>query len=239
MKRRLLQLILPVTLLGAACSAPKDQSIIVTQARAPGLACDFSDPTKYVESGQIDLAAFGAASSFIQIFGWENDLQDIGVNVNGSQITTETPNTFIATAIQDTYVMVGGTSPPSGFVNISATIAPGGVPATSDVGVYLLTQEAAQTICGNPTATENCPGLAAGSPSATLLVTFQIMGTLVGGGQAQTNPITFPLTLFNSGNTVPSDPAVPTLEPWVCKVGGPQVDSCGIPGRSLPYCPGT
>jgi len=222
---------------GAACSAPKDQSIIVSVARAPGLACDFSDNTKYVEGGSIDLAAFGAASSYVQILGWENDLQNISVNVSGTQITSNTPNTFVATTIQDSYVLVGGTNPPTGFVSISATIGPGGTPLNNTVGVFLLTQQAAEAICGPPTASENCPGLPAGSATQTLLVTFQIIGTLVGGGAASTNPITFPLTLFNSGGTQPADPANPTLEPWVCVAGAiPQTTTCNIPGRDITFC---
>ena len=43
------------TLLGAACTSPPDQSIIVTTARAPGSICDFSDSTLYVEGGALDV----------------------------------------------------------------------------------------------------------------------------------------------------------------------------------------
>jgi hypothetical protein len=236
MKRRFVVSAFSALLLGSACSAPKDQSIIVTQARAPGTECEFTDATIYVEGGQVDMAAFGPASSFYQVFGWENDLQDISVTVGGQQITSNTPNTFIATAIQDSYVLVNGTNPPTGFVNISATIAPGGTPITNTVGVFLLTTEAAQAICGVPLGTDNCPGVPIGF-SKNLLVTFQLIGTLVGGGSAATNPVTFPITLFNSGNTMPN-PASPDTEPWICASGNPQVDTCGVPGRTITYCPG-
>ncbi len=230
-------LMLPALLFGSACKAPSDQSIIVTTARAPGTQCDFSDSTKYVEGGAIDLAAFGADSSYLQVFSWENDLENISVTVT-SQITTDTPNTFIATTIEDSYVLLGGgAKPPAGLVSITAAIAPGAVASTSDVGVFLLTQQAMATICGAPSATENCPGFPAGTSAATLNVTFQIAGALVGGGSAQTNAITFPLTLFNSGFTVPADPAFPTVEPWVCAPGAsPAVTSCGVPGRDITYC---
>lgn len=242
-------------LLLGSCTAPPDQSIIVTEARAPGQACDFSDPTKYVEGGAIDLAAFGENSTYIQIFGWENDLQNISVSVNGQQITSETTNTFIATSIKLNYQVVGATipTPPPGVVNVSATIPPGGTPSTNTVGVYLLDQTAAQTICGPPEYVlpdggyaglllpdggltqfqdggtgESCPGLPAGSPSVNMLVTFQLSGALVGGGAAQTNPVTFPLTLSNYGGVAYNGN---------CKPGYiPQETTCNIPGRDLPYC---
>jgi hypothetical protein len=221
---------------GSACTSPPDQSIIVSTARAPGNICDFSNAALYVESAAVDLAAFGQQSSYFQVFGWENDLENISVTVT-QQITAETPNTFIATTIEDKYNLVAGVSPPAGLVNISASIAPGGTPTNNDVGVYLLTQAAMQDICGAPSATENCPGLPAGSQTKTLLVTFQITGALVGGGAASTNPITYPVYLFNSGNTQPQDAANPSIEPWVCiPPAQPEVTSCGIPGRDITYC---
>jgi hypothetical protein len=227
MKHRLTAVsILPALLLGSACSAPPDQSIIVSSARAPGQACDFSDSTKYVEGGALDLSVPPLFQSYYQVFSWENDLQNISVTVN-TQITTETPNTFIATTIKDNYVMVGGTSPPNGLVSITAAIFPGATANTNSVGVYLLTNDAVRAICGNPTLIDNCPAFG-GGPS-TLLVTFQIAGALVGGGAAQTNPVTFPLTLFKGGNF---DPAT-----GMCKTGYSAVTtSCGIPGRDIPYC---
>ncbi len=216
---------LAVLLWVTACSAPPDQSIIVSVARAPGTSCDFSDPTLYVESGALDLSVAPLFQSYYQVFSWENDLQNISVTVN-TQITSETPNTFIATTIKDSYVMVGGTNPPNGLVSISATIAPGGTPNDNSVGVFLLTNAAVQAICGNPTPLDNCPNFA-GGPS-TLLVTFQIAGSLVGGGAAQTNPIVFPLTLFKGGNVAADGTCKP---PTVAQTTG-----CGIPGRDIPYC---
>jgi hypothetical protein len=139
--------VLPALLLGSACSAPPDQSIIVTAARAPGPTCEFTDSTLFVEGGAIDLAASGAASSYFQIFGWENDLENISVTVT-QQITTETPNTFVATTIKDSYVMVGGASPPPGLVSISATIAPGGTPQTAGDPNHLWSSDRARELSG-------------------------------------------------------------------------------------------
>jgi hypothetical protein len=212
-------------LLASACSAPPDQSIIVSTARAPGTECNFSDATLYVENGALDLSVPRLYQSYFQVFSWENDLENISVTVN-TQITTDTPNTFIGTTIKDNYVMVGGVSPPNGLVSISAAILPGATFANSDVGIFLLTNAAVQAICGNPTALDNCPDFA-GGPS-TLLVTFQVAGSLVGGGAAQTNPISFPLTLFKGGNVKPDG---------TCATGFvAETTSCGIPGRDIPYC---
>ncbi len=224
------RLFLPALVLVSACTAPPDQSIIVTVARAPGDKCDFSDPTKYVEGGAIDLAALGSFSSYYQVFGWENDLENIAVSVNGQQITSDTPNTFVASSIKNSYQVVGGAvpTPPPGVVNISATLAPGATPTTNTVGVQLITQQAAQMICGSTNYT--CPNFPPGHPSVTLNVTFQLAGALVGGGAAQTNPITYPITLANYGNVLPTNP--PTCIPAATT----EVTSCGIPGRDIPYC---
>lgn len=246
-------LLLVSTALGS-CTSPPDQSIIVSEARAPGSICDFSDATLYVESAAVDLAAYGAQSSYVQVFGWENDLENISVTVT-QQITSETPNTFIATTIEDNYTLLGAPTtagtPPNGLVSISATIPPGGTPTANTVGVYLLTQAAMQAICGDPTLTENCPGFPAGTPSATLLVKFQITGALVGGGATSTNPIIYPVYLFNHGNTVPPSRQVgptlpdggatfvvdPTIEPWDCAPNSvSEVTSCNVPGRDIAYC---
>jgi hypothetical protein len=220
---------LAMTVVVSACSAPPDQSIIVAAARAPGTQCDFSDATLYVEGGSLDLSVPRIFQSYVQVFSWQNDLENISVTVT-SQITTETPNTFIATTIKDSYVLVNGVNPPDGLVSITASIGPGATFATNDVGVYLLTSEAVQSICGNPTALDNCPGFqpTAAAPQETLLVTFQIAGALVGGGAAQTNPVTFPLTLFKGGNVAPDGTCIPPAVP--------QTTSCGIPGRDIPYC---
>jgi hypothetical protein len=218
--------LLVAVLVGSACSAPPDQSIIVSVARAPGPQCDFSDGTKYVESGQLDLSVPPLYQSYFQIFSWENDLQNISVTVT-SQITSATPNTFIATTIKDNYVLVSGANPPNGLVSISASIAPGATSGQSDVGVYLITNAARDALCGTPVGNDNCPLFTAGV--ATLQVTFQIAGALVGGGAAQTNPVMFPLTLFKGGNFDNST--------GKCAMGTiPQTTSCGIPGRDIPYC---
>jgi hypothetical protein len=226
-------LMVPALLFGSACKSPPDQSIIVTQARAPGLACDFSDPTKYVEGGSLDVSVPVDNRSYFQVFGWENDLENISVTVT-SQITSETPNTFIATTIVDQYNLVGGKSPPTGLVSISATIAPGGVPSTNTVGVFLLTQSAMADICGVPAGSDNCPNFPNDGTVQTLLVTFQITGALVGGGATQTNPLTYPLTLFKGmAGGVPAFDAVTGK----CVPGFiPSTTSCGIPGRDQQFC---
>jgi hypothetical protein len=225
--RRLVPWMLTALLMASACSAPPDQSIIVSSARAPGTNCDFSDATKYVEGGALDLSVPPLFQSYYQVFSWENDLENISVTVN-TQITSETPNTFIATTIKDNYVMVGGTNPPNGLVSITAAITPGATANENSVGVFLLTNAAVQAICGPVVGNDNCHGFPAGGVE-TLLVTFQIAGSLVGGGAAQTNPVTFPLTLFKSGHF---DNATGT-----CAVGYVAVTTtCDLPGRDIPYC---
>ena len=217
-------LLLSVAVVAPACSATKDNSIVVSSARAPGDKCDFGDPTLYVESGSVDIAAFGAGSSYVQVFSWENDLQQISTTVNGDTISGATLNTFISTQVNLSYVLVGGTNPPPGIVNMNATITAGGTPDKNSVGVEFLTQQAAQTL--NAAIPDPAPGGI--TASQTLLVTFQIVGALVGGGAAATNPVTFPLTVFKA--TPPVAGVCPgTTTPH-------SFSTCGIPGRDGPYC---
>jgi hypothetical protein len=238
-----------VTLFGSQCTSPPDQSIIVTTARAPGDICDFSNATLYVEGGALDVDVYPAFQSYYQVFGWENDLENISVTVT-QQITSETPNTFVATTIEDSYVLesqgpdggaVVGPNPPPGLVSISATIAPGGTPTDNSVGVFLLTQSAMSAICGPPTLHDNCPNFPNKPITESILVTFQITGALVGGGATSTNPITFPVTLFKG---LAPDPTSltgfkPSFDPFTgaCVPGYvTQTTSCGVPGRDIAYC---
>jgi hypothetical protein len=224
---RLPLLLVSAAVLAPACSATKDNSIVVTSARAPGDKCDFGDPTLYVESGAIDIAAFGNASSYVQVFSWENDLQQISTTVNGDTISGPTLNTFIATQVNLSYVLVGAaTSPPPGINNMNATITAGATPDKNSVGVEFLTQQAATFL--NAAIPVPAPGGI--TPSQTLLVTFQIVGALVGGSAAATNPVTYPLTVFKA---TPPDPGTLTCPGTT----NPHFFStCGIAGRDGPYC---
>ncbi|HXX30690.1 MAG TPA: hypothetical protein VEJ89_08230 [Myxococcaceae bacterium] len=214
-------LLLPALVAAAGCSAEKNLSIVVSAARAPGTNCDFSDPTKYVEGGAVDMSVFGGASTYFQVFSWESQLQQISTTVNGDQISGAQANTFISTYVQLSYILVGGSNPPTGIINMSASITAGATPDKNSVGVELLTPQAA-------TAGYNA-ALANPGASQTLLVTFAIFGNLVGGGSSQTNPVTFPLTLFYG---IP--PVAGTL---TCPANTTsQMTSCGIPGRDIQYC---
>jgi hypothetical protein len=231
---RMLWAVLPTMLVASACTAPSDLSIIVTQARAPGTSCDFSDATKYVEGGAIDMSVFGGNSGYFQVFGWENDLQQISTTVNGDTISGPTVNTFIANRIELSYVLVNGANPPPGLVNISATIPAGGTPDKDTVGVEFLTQAAGQAICGLPVGLDICPGVPPGT-SQTLLVTFQLAGSLVGGGAAKSSPVTYPLTLFRGPRLTPPPLGGGLL--GTCRPNfAPQTTSCNVPGRDIPYC---
>lgn len=220
-------LLLPLLAAAAACTAEKNISIVVTAARAPGDNCDFSDPSKYVEGGAIDMSVFGANSSYFQVFSWESQLQQISTTVNGDTIASSQANTFIANRVELSYILVGGTNPPNGLINMSASIAAAATPDKNSVGPELLTPEAAQAANTATTPTA----------SQTLLVTFEIAGNLVSGASSATNPVTFPLTLFrcppasaNAGCAAPnSDLTCPTNY-------HSQTTSCNVPGRDIAYC---
>ncbi len=210
-----------------ACTAPSNQSIIISSALAPGGSCNFQDFTLYVEGGSLDMSVYKTNSSYYQVFAWENDLQNISVNYNGTNITEDTPNTFIANRIELTYDFVGQANPPPGIINFSAAIFPGALPTTNSVGVYLLTPAAADFVYP---IVRDAAIAAQEAKSFTLNVTFDLAGTLVGGGAAATNPITYPITLFYGIAPFPAY----TLS---CPNGStPETTSCNIPGYNLPYC---
>ena len=222
-------LLLPLVAAAAACSAQPSISVVVTAARAPGDNCDFSDPTKYVEGGAVDMSVFGAASSYFQVFSWESQLQQISTTVNGDVIASSQANTFVANRVELSYILVGGTNPPNGLINMSATITAGATPDKNSVGVELLTGDAAAAAAAVVT-----PGT-----STTLLVTFQIAGNLVSGASASTNPITFPLTLFSCDPAALNhNCAAATQQPLSCPQPNyhSQTTTCNIPGRDIAYC---
>ncbi len=232
-------ILLAVPLLLESCTAPANQSIIVAEARAPGTSCNFTDPTMYVENGAVDMSVYGTNSSYYQVYSWQNDLENISVTYGNSNITAETPNTFIASRIDLSYQVVGpstkcglqtcptATAPPPGTINISAAITPGATFSTNSVGVYLMTPEAAQTLY----STVQQAAIQAQAPiSYTLLVTFDLAGTLVGGGAAATNSVTYPVYLFYG---IPPSPR----DSLGCPVGSvSEMTSCNVPGRDIQYC---
>jgi len=241
-------LLLPLVVAAAACSAQPSISVVVTAARAPGDNCDFSDPTKYVEGGAVDMSVFGAASNYFQVFSWESQLQQISTTVNGDVIASSQANTFVANYAQLTYILGSGTtcstatpcpagsfcsagfcaqSLAPGIINMSATITAGATPDKNSVGVELLTGDAAAA--ANAVVV---PGT-----STTLLVTFQIAGNLVSGASSMTNPITYPLTLFTCAPAAAGGGCAAPNSDLTCPTNyHSQTTSCNVPGRDIPYC---
>ena len=220
-------LLLPLLAAAAACTAEKNISIVVTAARAPGDNCDFPDPSKYVEGGAIDMSVFGPNSSYFQIFSWESQLQQISTTVNGDTIAGPQANTFIANRVELTYLLVNGTNPPNGLINMSASIAAGATSDKNSVGPELLTPDAAQAADAATTV----------GASQTLLVTFQIAGNLVSGASSATNPVTFPLTLFRCPPAALNAECAAPKSDLTCPTNyHSQTTSCNIPGRDIAYC---
>jgi hypothetical protein len=224
MKRRIP--LVPLALLGlllAGCGADP-LNIVVLSARAPGDKCAFDDDTLYVERGSVDfrpyVLASGATTStgtYGQVFGWENNLQPLPLQVNGQTVDNGSGNDFVADTIvyeyqyTDPSVTLGAESQ-----NVRAIIYAGSKPQDSSVGASLI-QPAAGTAIGNSTLIN--------TSAQTLLVTFQIFGKLVAGQPKYTNKVSFPLTIYRS-STAPLD----------CFAGGfvPAGGPCGVPGRDQP-----
>jgi len=220
MKRRIpLQPLALLGLLLAACSADPNH-VVILNARAPGQNCDFSDDTKYVTDGSLDLRPYLeggvtlATTQYRQIFSWENNLQRIQTSVNGQVLDNGTGNDFIADSIVYEYQYTDPSiTLATETANLRAVITAGAQTTNNSVGADLI-QPAASAAIANSTAID--------TKAQTLLVTFQIFGKLVAGNSLHTNKVTFPVSVVRS-STTPLDCGALGLVPN----GGP----CGIPGR--------
>jgi hypothetical protein len=234
MKRRipLLPLALPACLLLAACSADP-VSVIVTSARAPGDKCDFSDNTKYVAGGSLDLRPYiigtapnqivAVTTQYFQVFSWENNNQSIQTTVNGQVIDNGSGNTFVADSVVYEYQY----SDPSvtlatASANMHAAITAGAQPTDNTVPADLI-QPAVFTAINGSSAID--------TSAQTLLVTFQIFGKLTAGSSQHTNKVSFPVSVYRSSTTpldCPSQGLV--INGGVCNIPGrDQVVSCKKP----------
>ena len=225
--RRWIPALLAAGLLLAGCSA-EPLNIVILSARAPGTSCDFSDDTKYVSRGSLDLAPYfnpGAAtptvtSRFYQVFSWENNLQSIPLSVGGQIVDPGSGNEFIA----DTAVYEYQYSDPSVVLtpeqaNMHAVIAAGGDSKENSVPADLIQPNAFKAINAST---------AINTSNQTLLVTFQLSGKTLAGASQVTNKVTFPLTIYRS-----------TTTPITCGAGTAPTGECSTPGRDGDVACGT
>ena len=227
MKRRIP--LLPVALLGmllAACSADPTQ-IVVLSARAPGDKCDFSDDSKYVSSGSLDLRPYvvGTAPNqttvvtggYFQIFSWENNNQKNETTVNGQVIDNGAGSDFVADSVVYEYQYTDpSVTLANESANMHAVVNAGGTPIDNSVPADLI-QPGAFNAINASTAID--------ASAQTLLVTFQIFGKLVAGQSQHSNKVSFPVTVYRS-STTPLDCPSQSL---VINGG-----ACNVPGRDQP-----
>jgi hypothetical protein len=217
--------LLPLMLLGAllaGCSADPTQ-IVVLSARAPGDKCDFSDDSKYVSSGSLDLRPYVqngvtvVTAGYFQIFSWENNNVSTETSVNGQVIDTGAGNNFIADSVIYEYQYTDpAVTLATETANLHAVVNAGGDPKDNSVDADLI-QPAAFTAINNSAGID--------TSAQTLLVTFQIFGKLVAGQSQHTNKVSFPVTVYRSS----SSPLDCTSQGLVLNGG-----VCGIPGRDQP-----
>jgi hypothetical protein len=224
MKRRIS--LLPLAMLVAACTADPNQ-IVILSARAPGDKCDFTDNTKYVSDGSLDLRPYiigtppntqtVVSTGYFQIFGWENNNQSVETTVNGQVVDNGNGNDFIADSVVYEYQYTDpAVTLATEAANMHAVVTAGALATTNTVGADLI-QPGAYTKIAASTGID--------TSAQTLLVTFQIFGKLVAGRADHSNKVSFPLSLYRS-STVPLD----CPSQGLVINGGP----CNIPGRDQP-----
>ena len=218
--RRWIPALLAAGLFLICCSA-EPLNIVILSARAPGTSCDFSDDTKYVSRGSLDLAQYSflpdagspeVSDRFYQVFSWENNLQSIPLSVGGQVVDPGSGNEFIA----DTAVYEYQYSDPSVVLspeqaNMHAVIASGGDSKDNSVPADLLQPKAFAAINAST---------AINTSNQTLLVTFQLSGRTLAGASQVTNKVSFPLTIYRSTTNI-----------ITCPTGTQPTGECSTPGR--------
>ena len=178
-------------------------------------------PRLFVEGGSLDFRPWvdasgngGVSAYFGQAFSWANQMLPSPITVNGQVVDPGGGSDFIADTIVYTYqysdpsVVLG-----SETENIRASISAGGTAEKNYMGAQLIQPLASAALNASLT------------PAAqTLLVTFQVFGRTVAGGNKYTNKVSFPLTVYRSDTT-----------PLACPTGFVlAVGPCLEPGRDSP-----
>jgi len=212
---RVVMLLGPLALLG--CSA--DQlSVVISNARAAGDKCDFTDDTIYVSGGSVDMRPYDVgtppvtfqSASFYQVFSWENNLISVPLVVNGQTVDPGAGNNFVVDTAHFSYQYSGaGQTFEDEIANMRAVISAGGTARDNSVGVELIQPKAAAKLL---TIVNTTP--------QTLLVTFWLSGKLTAGSSLNTNKVSFPITVYQS--------AAGTL---TCPAGQVPTSTCGEVGR--------
>lgn len=229
-----------VVLALAACSS--DQlGVVVLSARAPTDKCDYSDDTLYVSGGSVDfrpyktgpLGGTAQATNFYQVFSWENNLQKIPLTVNGQVVDPGSGNDFITdTAVYSYRLSDASATIPDQIENLRAIVTAGGDPAKNSAPADLIQPGAAAIL--DPVL---------GPVAKTLLVTFHYEGKTAAGASLTTNDVSFPVTVYKSGDTVldcfgggfpnpdGGSPIPTTLQTGTCGIPGKNADIACIPAQ--------
>ena len=192
-----------------ACRGQPATGVNISHARAGGNDCTYSDETIYAERGSFD-SAFG--SSYLQIFGWENNLGRPTLAVGSSVLAGGSNNDFIAKEAVLSFQADGYNLPNETFA-LSALIAAGSDSTKNSVRVPLITGAIAEKFIGI-------------TKPVILLTTFQLQGTTQGGDKLSTQPFTYPIEVYNSGFS-----GCPPKYTLVLR------GECGQPGKNLGVFP--
>lgn len=183
--------------LGAVGCADSLRPIQIRDAKPVDATCaEAGDISQY--AGSVDLTSLDngvAPETFVYVksFTVASQLEATSVEVNGAPVADEARNNFIVEEIEFNY-----TSTPARTFATERAAAYFVIPVGSQenkLNISLIQPKALQTVKELVDST--------GAP-ATLLATFRLKGKLASGVSNESDEVTFPITVLNSGKTCPT-----------------------------------
>jgi hypothetical protein len=176
-------LVLVASLSAAAAGCTESLSPLQVGAARPLDNTCSADTGSQRYAGSLDIAL---NAPYVIAFDVSSDLSTDDVTVGGDTVVSGTRNDFVVKEISFTY-----TSEPAG------TFVPERIPAHAVIRAG--DDEVMNISLIGPKAYATVANLLGAHESVTLMATFRLRGRLAGGQDAETNEVSYPITVYNSG----------------------------------------
>jgi hypothetical protein len=178
--------------LGLTACVDGTPALQIGGAAAQGTDCSISASTgPGLLRGTLDLT-FRAGSGYPLVLAVTSNLSSTAVEVGGTPVSGDEPDTIYITRVALKY----STSTPGLTLREKSASVPiyGTLDDTGNLLLNLLT----------PTVIEDLNGFVPGNAPAEVLIKVQLRGERVTGDEVESNEITFPLSVYESGFTCPT-----------------------------------